>query len=365
MGRPQPHSPVLPVEDVDTQMTRADPRSREGFALVLVLLALMVLAGIATAAAVAAVGQLRAAGMAGRVMSARAAALGGVERVLAETQGPPLAEVGDAAVEMAADSFGGAGIWRVYDLRIEREFHFFIGEAELGGGVPTRVARVTWWMDPASRVAGHRAVVESSSIVAAASARLLADSLLTGRQGLPACDGIPLLADTMGGGLVPTTGRLPQPPEWGAGSDGPSFEKMRLGWFDRSGLAALASLDLSGGGTLAPGCSDCWSGLVFGSEQVRVEGQGAGVLAVDGDLSFADGVSWTGLVLVSGDVTMEPGAGLLGLVRAGGTVTLAENAVVDGSACAALEALKTASSLARPIPLPARSWIGPLPPGVE
>ncbi len=344
-------------------MTLTNHRREEGFALVLTLLALLVLAGIATAAAVAAVGQLRAAAMAGRVISGRAAALGGVERVLAETRGLPRAEIGGEALEMAADSFGGHGLWRVHDLRVEREFHLLIGEAQPVGGVPIRVARVAWWMEPESRVAGHRAVVESASVVAAVGAQVLADSLMTGRRGFAACDQI--LADTMGWGLVPTTGGLSGPPEWGAGEDGPSFQEMRLGWFDRSTLAALADRDLSGGGTLTPGCPDCWSGLVFGSEQVRVEGPGAGVLAIDGDLVFGSGVVWTGLVLVSGDVTIEAGGGLLGLVRAGGTATLAENATVDGSACAALEALKTAAALLRPIPLPGRSWIGPIPPGAE
>ena len=346
-------------------MTGSDRCGDEGFALVLVLLALMVLAAIATAAAVAAVGQLRAAGMAGRVMSARAGALGGVERVLAETRGPPDAEVGEEAVEMAADSLGEAGQWRVLDLRLEREFHLLIGEAALGGGVPIRVARIAWWMEPESRVAAHRAVVESGAVAVAAGARVLADALLAGRRGLAACDDVPFLVDTIGGGPVPPTGGLPQPPEWGAGDDGPSFQEMRFGWFDRPTLAALADLDLSGGGTLVPGCPDCWSGLVFGSDQVRVEGSGAGVLAVDGNLAFASGVAWTGLVLASGAVTFETDAALLGLVRAGGTVTLGDGAVVDGSACAALEALRNAASLLRPIPLPGRSWIGPVPPGLE
>ena len=344
-------------------MNLTSHRREEGFALLLVLLALMVLAGIATAAAVAALGQLRAASMAGRVMSGRAAALGGVERVLAETRGPSRAVVGGPAVEMAADSIGEHGLWRVYDLRVEREFHLLVGEAESGGGVPTRVARVTWWMEPESRVAGHRAVVEGASVVVAGSARLLADSVLAGRRGLAACDQV--LADTLGWGLVPTTGGLSGPPEWGAGDDGPSFEQLRLGWFDGSTLAALADLDLSGGGTLTPGCPDCWSGLVFGSGQVRVAGSGAGVLAIDGDLVFGSGAVWTGLVLVSGDVTIEAGGGLLGLVRAGGTVVLAEHATVDGSACAVLAALKAATSLLRPIPLPGRSWIGPIPPAAE
>ncbi len=352
-------------EDADVRTTRPKRPGDEGFALVLSLLALLVLAGIATAAAVAALGQLRAAAMAGRVATNRAAALGGVERVLAETRGPPKAAVGGAAVEMASDSLGGHGLRRVHDLRLDRELHLFIGEAESGGGAPTRVARVIWWMEPASRVAGHRAVVESPSVVAAGSARLLADSLLAARRGLAACDGIPLLARAMGGGLVPAMGGLPQPPEWGARTGDPSFEKLRLGWFDRSTLAALADRDLSGGGTLAPSCPGCWSGLVFGTGQVRVDGSGAGVLAVDGSLAFGSSVAWTGLVLASGDVTVATGGRVLGLVRAGGMVDLADNATVDGSACAALEALKAAASLSRPIPLPGRSWIGPVPPGAE
>ena len=340
-------------------------RSEDGFALALVLMALVVLAAIATAAAVAAVGQLRAAGMAGRVISARAAALGGVERILAGTVGTPGAEVGGAAVDMAADSLGGTGLRRVRDLRISREFHFLVGEAALDGGARVRVARVVWWMDPESRVAGHRAVVESASVSASADAFLLADSVLAGRPGVAACDSVELLADTMGADTVPATGALPSPPEWGAGSDGPAFEGPRIGWLGAAMLAALADLDLSGGGALAPGCPGCWSGLVFGSGRVRVVGPGMGVLAIDGDLVVESGVAWTGLVLASGDVVLEPGSKLLGLLRAGGEVTLGTDAGVDGSACAALEALKAATSLSRPIALPGRSWIGPLPPGAE
>ena len=346
-------------------MTVSNRRDEDGFALVLALLALMVLAGIATAAAVAAVSQLRAAGVVGRVMSGQEAAHGGVERVLVETRSAPPTAVGEPPVELAADSFGAEGHWRVQDLRIEHEFHLLLGTARVGGGVPARTARIAWWMEPAARVAGHRAVVESASVTAAAGARVLADSLLAGRRGLAACGGLPLLAGALGGGPVPTAGPLPGPPEWGAGGDGPAFETIRLGWFDRSRLAAFADRDLSGGGTLVPGCTNCWLGLVFGSEEVRAARSGAGVLAIDGDLTFASGVVWTGLVLVAGDVTFEAGAGLLGLVRAGGTVRLAENAIVDGSACAALEGLRNAPSLSRPVPLPGRSWLGPIPPASE
>ena len=371
MGGPRRHSAVKAVEDLGTPMMQRkvaceNPhRGERGFALVIVLLALLVLAGIATAAVVAAVGQLRSAGMAGRVMAGRAAARGGVERVLTETRDWPLAAVGDPAAELVADTFSARGSWRVYDLRITREFHVFVATANSGGAVRIRDARVVWWMEPESRVGAHRAVVESASVVVAAGARVDADSLLAGRRRFPACDGFPVLAGALGGPLVPPVGGLPQPPEWGAGRDGADFADLRLGWFGRSMLAALADHDLTGGGVLAPGCPGCWSGLVFGSGDVQLTGSGAGVLAVDGDLLFASGSSWTGLVLASGSVTFEPGSTLLGLVRGGDMVTLTGNSVVDGSACAAFAALNATTSLARPVPAPTRSWLGPLPPGTE
>ena len=343
---------------------RKDPcRGNRGFALVVVLLALMVLMGIATAAVVASIGQLRAAGMAGRVMAGRAAARGGVERVLAEIRDWPVAAVGGSAVELFADSMGARVSRRVHDLRIAREFHVLVAVADLGGSLSIRDARAVWWMDPESRVATHRAVVEGDSVVVATGARVVADAMLAGRRGLPACDSFPLLAGALGGGLVPVAGTLPQPPDWGAGRDGADFANLRIGWFGRSMLAALADQNLSGGGALAPGCPGCWSGLVFGAGDIRMTGPGAGVLVVDGDLVLANGSSWTGLVIVSGNITFEPASTVLGLVRGGGVVTLGGNSAVDGSACAALQALNAASALARPVPAPMRSWLGPIPPG--
>ncbi len=342
------------------------PRRRgEGFALVAVLLALMVLSGLATAAILAAVGQLRAAATAGRVMAGRAAVRGGIERVLAETRDWPAASVGDSAVELLAGTLGPSVSWRVHDLRIAREFHVLVAVAALGGTLRVRDARTVWWLEPQSRIATHRAVVEGASVVVGTNARVLADSLLAGRSGVPACDSFPLLAAALGGAVVPSVGGLPHPPDWGAGGDGADFAGLRLGWLGRSALAALADHHLSGGGVLAPGCPGCWAGLVFGAGGVRWTGSGAGVLAVDGDLVLASGSSWTGLLIVSGNVTLEPASTVLGLVRSGGVTTLAGTSAVDGSACAAFEALNAASSLARPIPTPARSWLGPLPPGTD
>ena len=342
-------------------MARA-PRGREGFALVLALLALMVLAGIASAAVAAAVGQVRAAAMAGRVLAGQAGARAGVETVLEETRGMPSSAIGGTAVELASNTFGTRGSWRVLDLRLAREFHLFIGEATTDGGVPMRDVRVTWWMEPESRVGAHRAVIEAGALSVSAGARVLSDSVLAGRPGLAACHRSPLLRHAFGGPVVQASGGLPSPPEWGATDHGSEFANVRLGWFSASRLRELAEHSLSGGGSLVTGCPGCWLGLVFSSGDMELREEGAGVLAVDGDLAIRPGSSWTGMILVSGDITIAGTGRLLGLVRAGGSVTLAAGSVVDGSACAALRGLNEAISLARPIPLPGRSWVGPVPP---
>ncbi len=337
-------------------------RGEEGFAIVLALLALMVLAGIASAAVAAAVGQLRAAAMAQGVLMSRTAARAGVEATLESIRGTPASVVGGPAVELASGSHSTRGSWRVLGVRLSEEFHLFIGEGEMGGAVPMREARLVWWIDPEARVAAHRAVVEANSVSLAASARLLSDSTLATRQGMPPCDHLPLLAQAFAGPVVPVSGNPPGPPEWGAGTDGAEFGDIRLGWYGGPMLGELADLDLSGGGPAPPGCPTCWAGLVFGNGPVRLAGDGAGVLIVIGDVTLGPDSSWTGLVLASGNVVIERAARVVGLVRGGGEVSVADGAVVDGSACAALQALKAATRLARPLPLRERSWVGPVPP---
>ena len=344
-------------------MAAAPPaRGQEGFAIVLALLALMVLAGIASAAVAAAVGQLRAAAMANGVLVSRTGARAGVEIALQTTRGAPASVVGGSAVELASGSHSTRGSWRVLDIRLSEEFHLFIGEGEMGGAVPMREARLVWWIDAEARVAGHRAVVEATSISLATSAQLLSDSTLATRQGVPPCDHLPLLAQAFAGSVVPHSALPPGPPEWGAGMDGAEFGDIRLGWYGGPALGELADLDLSGGRSAPPGCPTCWAGLVFGNGPVRLTGDGAGVLAVIGDVTLGPGSSWTGLLLVSGDVVLERTARVVGLVRGGGQVLVGDGAAVDGSACAALQALQAATRLARPVPLPERSWVGPVPP---
>ncbi len=337
---------------------------QDGFALVLVLLALALLTAIASAALAASIGQLRAAAMAGRVLSERTAAIAAVDALLNTTRGFPSGQIGGPPVELAPMPFGSGGSQRVLALRLTTEMHAFVGEAALDSGVPMRDARLVWWMDPEARIAAHVGAVEAGAVDMGTGATVGADSALTGRPGIAPCDQQPLLANARAASPLQVASSLPGPPAWGAGSDGADFARIRLGWFGQGALRLLADHPVAGGGTLpSVGCAGCWSGLVYSEGNNEVTGRGAGVLVVDGDLALASGSSWTGLVLVAGGVAVRGGARVQGLVRAGGRVTLEPGSVVDGSACSALRALQAASSLARPLPLPGRSMLAPLAPG--
>ena len=343
-------------------MMRAIPDDRRGFALVLALLALMVLAGIAVAALAAALGQLRAAGRAGRVLAGQTGATASVEEAIDRTRGLPASVVGGPAVELSRDTIGSDGMRRVLDLRVAPEFHLLVGEASWGGAVPTRYARVVWWLDPEARIGSHRAVLEAVTVAVAPGSSVRTDLILSERTGVPGCRHYPTLAQSFAGPGPFLSGALPQPPEWGAGSDAPDFDRVRLGRFSASMLDGLADARLSGDGRLVPACPGCWSGLVFGSGSAQLLQQGAGVLVVDGDLTLDTGSTWTGLLLVAGDLILANGSRVTGLLRAGGALTVASGAQVDGSACAAIEALNRAASLARPLPLPGRVSAGPVSP---
>lgn len=335
---------------------------RKGFALVLALLALMVLAGIVSAALAAGAGQVRAASRAGEVLARQTLARGGVDAAIQSTRGWSQAMLGEAPIELSRDTIGAYGSRRVLDLRIAPEFHLFVGEAKVGRGVPMRYVRVAWWMDPESRVGAHRAVAEAPTVTISSGAQVRADSLLEGLPGVPACGHSSILADAFGRGGVPASGPLPEPPEWGSGDDVDDHGGLRLGRFDIAMLEVSADHSLSPGGSAGPTCPGCWLGLVFGSGDAQLVESGAGVLVVDGNLVMSPGSSWTGLLIAAGDVTIANGSRMAGLLRAGGSLVVESGASLAGSACAALEALRNAAPLARPLPVPGRPTAGPVVP---
>ena len=339
------------------------PRGRDGFALALVLLALALVAAVGAAALASALGQLRAASMASEAGAARVGAQAAIERAMAGLRGSAPDQVGDTAGVVLDEPLGARFRQRVRSLRLGPEFHLMLGEVSADGGPAMRAARVAWWLDPAARTAGHRAVVESGSLTRAPGALVEGNAPLADRAGATGCDTIAALLKDFGRPPIAAAAPPPAPPEWRAGRDGADFDRVRLGWFGRTALRSRANHRVAGGSTV-PGsaCRGCWSGLVFAAGAAAVSSPGSGVLVVDGDLSIGAGVSWDGLVLAAGDIAIGSAAVVTGLVRAGGAVSLGSNARVAGSACSAYHALAAADSLARPIALPGRSWTGPLAP---
>ncbi len=337
-------------------------QGREGFALLLVLLALTLLMAIGAAALAAALGQLRAASAAGQVLKERVEANAATDLAIHASGGAPVSQVGDSATEVARTPYGPSGWQRVLDLRLSSEMHLFLGEATLDGDTPARSGRLVWWLDPATRVAAYRGVVESDSVDIAQGARLTADSILAGRAGIPSCDAFPLLAVAFARQVGPTA-PLPGPPEWGSWDGQSDFASVRLGWYGRGALSRLADHRVEAGASLpSVDCTGCWSGLVFSEGSTAITQRGAGVLIVEGDLTLASGASWTGLILVSGNFNAAPNASIQGMMRVGGLASFEPGAIADGSACAALYALLSAPSLIRPIPMPGRSRLAPLSP---
>lgn len=348
----------------DGAQRRTVASGRGGFAFVLALLALLVLAGIASAAVAASMGQVRAATMAGKVLSSRSGARGGLEALFQQKRGVPRTRTGGASMVLDSGTFGHQGVWRVRELRLARELHLLIAEGEIGDGVAMRDARLAWWMDPVARTRSHSAVVEAASLQMGVGSDVLTDSIFSARPGIEGCDE---LAASPGVVVAPhptAYATLPSPPEWGSATDA-SFAELRLGWFSEQMLAELADHALSGGAFHQPECNGCWRGLVHSRGDLLVTRQEAGIAAVRGSLRLEAGASWTGLILASGDVALEQGATIVGLVRAGGSVVLGAGSLIDGSACAAHNALREATTLARPIPLPGRSWAGPVPPAAR
>ncbi len=334
--------------------------SRAGHALALVLVAMALLGAIASTAMIAALGQLRAAAVSGRVYEARTGARAALDRVLDLATGLPRSRVGDTATVLLNRGLGDHLATRVVDHRLGPEFHLLLGEARTSDGVGARLGRLVWWIDPASRVATHRAAIEAPAVRIAAGARVDTTSVLDPRRGVAACGHLPALAASPGP-FFPASRPLPNPPVWGATEANSDLGRIRLGWLGPRLLRALA--DHAAVETVplaAAGCTACWSGLVFHDGDAVISREHAGVLAVLGDLTFSAGANWSGLVLASGNVEVQRSATVRGLIRAGGTVALAPGSLVDGSACTALGSLANVGSLHRPVPLDARSWLMPV-----
>jgi len=330
---------------------------RGGFALPGVVLALAVLLALAFMAAAVARREVVNAGVAVDLLAAEAGAAAAVEEGLRHAAGPSPAAVGGVLEGMARGALGPRE-WELSVYRLTREYHILVGYGDLAGApARTRRGRLVWWLDPAERVTGFRAVVESGAGVLPTEAVAPVPDPLGPTGDHEACHGAEGLAGAAPNSL-PGSGPLPPVPEWGGGEEDSG---LRLGHLLPAVLVSRADRQVSGAVTLS-GCSTCWQGLVVAEGGATLEGTGSGVLVVLGDLAQAPGSSWDGLVLAAGDVALAAGARVTGLIRAGGTVSVGGGALVEGSLCAAYRSLAAATSLRRPVRIPDASLLGPLPP---
>jgi hypothetical protein len=94
--------------------------------------------------------------------------------------------------------------------------------------------------------------------------------------------------------------------------------------------------------------------LRFAPAELRFEGAGSGTLVVAGSLTFAAGAAFTGLVVVGGDLLVEEGASVRGAVHAAGHAEIHGTLTFD--ACSVATAVDRAG-LDTPRPHAHRAWI--------
>lgn len=284
---------------------------------------------------------------------------------------------------VAGDSFPEARLLRVASSAgarelvarpVDREWWWMEARGTSPDGrVELRRQGPGWRLDPATRVAASRAVVEAGPGAGLVGGDRIAVSGTL--RPLPAPDGLtcrtPLARlDSLG---------MTTPPRWvqvEMPASGPGLgllpgEELRRtvpSLAERSGRPTPVE-DEAGcqpgpwnwgapGGQGVESCRDRWVAR-SAPGNLRVEGGvGQGALLVAGDLHLAQGARMRGLVLAGGTVRLSEGAKLEGLVRAAGGVALEDSARIEGSACAsvlALEALQDAAGAPRLV-VPSAFW---------
>lgn len=371
---------------------RGPGRAREGgFAIPLILMVLLAATALGHLLHYLARQELQVAGAERDLLTGRLAAEGGI-RAVADSAAGSLAAipVGDSAVLEGAH--GQRSSYRVAAHRLTRELYLLAGEGRVNDVARARVGRLTWALDPGTRLAALPAAVAFvASLAVSGSATIAGNRVAVPPLAWSAteCARHLALADSIfpGGSVAASAAWVPPdsaldsarrvllPP----GSNPPS---LTLGVLSLQGLAALADVTLGapGGNTrlnLGSGCPATASGnwgtplspagscgahlpvvVVRGSLEVT-GGEGQGVLVVAGDASFSADTIFAGLVLASGAVRLSANARVAGWIRSGDQVRLEDRARVEASACAGLRALGHAG-LGAMRALPAGSWLEPV-----
>jgi hypothetical protein len=347
---------------------------RDGFALPLLLFLLLALTALAMLALHAARQEVVIAGASVQLLETRLGAES-AGRLAPRVDPEPLRAipVGGSAVVLEG-ALGPRVRYRVGAHRVTRDFFFLegVGRQEGRRGAELRVARVVWMPDAGAQVASFQAALESAARYGV--------GVVSGTEvtAIPAgwppelCAPWRALSDS----IFPAA-RIPESAIRAAGEEG---APLGLGILDLDALQPLAARRFLAGspsdfgeacaGTTSPGwgtpsdpagpCGDHLP-LVHATGPLHLrDGEGQGILVVDGDLALSGVTRFTGILLVSGDLELEGSYRLEGFVRVGGSARLGGEGRIEANACAAFRAFDGNDSFPALLPLREGSWILPL-----
>lgn len=312
-------------------------RDRSGFAVVAVLILALALAGLAHGAFVLAEAEAGASGVERNLTGRRFAARAALAEAFVDDTLPTL---GDAPVVLRTGAAAPLH-WRAEATALGPEWVLLGGFAavdplpgEAGEGA------VAWRLDPPSRVAAARGVVESGGGVRIEDGSLTADGFLDDLPDVPGC------AAERAGLAAARAAPRPQAPL----TDSVAAPVPPLGLLAGARLLALAepAVPCPDRDPLSPATACDWP-LARVDGDLNLSGRWVrGVVVVTRSVRLDDAARVDGVVIAGGDVTLDGGARIRGMVRAGGRVTLRGGGAILGAGCAAAAAFRAARTLRVP-----------------
>ncbi len=340
-------------------MMEGSAEGPRGFALPVVLLALVALTALAHGALALARQQERASRAAAGALLGRLGAEGATRIAVTgwgdESRSELRVEGEVTLPDIRLDSTVTA---RVAVQALDAEWLWFeaAGDADLPELTATRrFGSIHWSLDPGARIRDLAAVVEYGGEAAVAAGAVI-HAFTAGADEDAAeaehtlCDGAAALMDE----LAPPDG----PPAL-AGADHPPHDAGEgvaggFGAIPRVGL--LDGHELEDRQLVAP--LDSMPVLTVVEGDHVVDGKTYdGLLAVGGDLVLTGGALFRGLALVGGSLRVEDKATLIGGARVRQDLFVHETGQVEGSVCRLYHALESIGELARPVPAPGGRWI--------
>lgn len=372
-------------------------KNEEGFALMAVIFALVVIAILATAGLFAGSQEIRVASAGENADQALYVAENGVTQVLADWD--PISR--DSMAIWEADTVHGSitdeGAWKVEVLRLSERVYFVRGrgsvyrggnlQSHVGRSVGITAARPSIELEPPSalttrgptEVRGTAEVHGEDQVPPGWSDECMAHPL-EDKPGILSDDASNVT--TSGSGEITGSPSVDEDPTI---ADSTFTQYGEMDWEELTDMATvevsgtlntiepdstvdgncIKSTELNWGNPLDPdaACGDYYPIIHAQGDYLELQGGGVGqgILLVDGDLDLRGDFLFHGIVIVQGNFeTQGSGNRVRGAVMAGNTYfedqTMTGGSVVGYSGCAVTRAIEMNEALQRPQPLPMRSW---------